>query len=125
MSSDGDKIKVLIVEDEALVAMMIEDVVTDLGYEVAATVGRLAPALEEAEKVAADVAVIDVNLNGERTYPIAEVLQRRGIPFMFATGYGIAGVDEQWRSAPVLQKPFQPHELGAALNSLIRKPAQG
>lgn len=114
------KLKVLVVEDEALVAMLIEDVLDELGHEVVGLAGRLEEALALAQRVEADVAVVDLNLGGRHTYPVAEVLRRREIPFIFATGYGAAGVREEWRGQIVVQKPFEPDELDAAIASARR-----
>lgn len=111
----GAPLKILIVEDESLVAMMIEDLLTDLGHEVVGVAGRLQQGIELAGQLAIDFAVVDLNLNGERTFPIAEVLRSRGIPLIFATGYGAGGLSDEWRGTPVVQKPFQPHELENAL----------
>ena len=113
--SSGGKHRILIVEDEALVAMLIEDVVLDMGNEVAGVAGRLEDAIRKANELEMSCAVIDLNLNGERTNPVAAALQRRGVPFVFVTGYGAAGLEGEWRDAPVVQKPFQPHELMAAI----------
>jgi CheY-like chemotaxis protein len=112
-------LRVLIVEDESIVAMMIEDFISDLGYELAGTAGRLDQALTLAQNSNADIALIDVNLNGQHTYPVAEALKARGVPFIFATGYGSAGLDEGWKHYPVLQKPFQVQELAAAIRQAI------
>ena len=68
-----------------------------------------------AQDAAIDFAILDLNLNGERTYPIAEALRARGVPFIFATGYGSGGVDEAWKSVRVLPKPFEPHQVAAAI----------
>ncbi|PZO46727.1 MAG: hypothetical protein DCF16_18665 [Alphaproteobacteria bacterium] len=114
----GGKLKVLIVEDESLVAMLIEDMLLDLGYEVAAIAARLDQALTVAGTIDAHLAVLDLNLNGQRTDTIAEILRARGIPFIFATGYGGAGVTAEWRDVPVVQKPFQQSDLAAALSRL-------
>jgi CheY-like chemotaxis protein len=113
-------LKVLIVEDESLVAMLIEDLLTDLGHTVVAAVGRMDRALAQAESADVNFAVLDVNLHGERTYPVAEKLAARGIPFVFATGYGQAGLEGAWQNRPVLQKPFQPEDLRAAIESARR-----
>lgn len=110
-------LRFLIVEDEALVAMLIEDVLSDLGHEVVAIAGRLEQALKLARETAVDFAILDVNLNDERTYAVAEVLSARGVPFIFATGYGIGGVDEMWKSVRVLAKPFEPYQLNAAIEA--------
>lgn len=121
MGEGGDKLRVLLVEDEALVAMMIEDVLSELGHEVVAVVGRLTAAIEQANTLNVDIAVLDLNLNGERTDPVAAALRSRGIPFVFATGYGAAGAQEMWSGVPVVQKPFQPRELVAAINAALRR----
>ena len=77
--------RVLIVEDEGMVAMLLEDMLTDLGHEVVATIGQMDGAAELVAEAAIDVAVLDVNLNGEHTYSLATVLKARGVPFIFAT----------------------------------------
>lgn len=110
--------RVLIVEDESLVGMLIEDMLAELGYDVAAMAARLEQALESARHAEADLAILDLNLDGHRTDAVAEVLRARGIPFIFATGYGSAGVTADWRDVPVLQKPFQQDDLAAALGKL-------
>lgn len=107
--------RVFVVEDESLVAMLIEDMLADLGYEVVAVAARLEQAVEGARTVSADLAILDLNLDGRRTDAVAEVLRARGIPFIFATGYGAAGVNAEWAHVPVVQKPFQETELAAAL----------
>jgi CheY-like chemotaxis protein len=113
--------RILIVEDEALVAMLIEDIVLDLGHEVAAIAGRLEDGLEKARALDLGCAVLDLNLNGERTYPIAAALRARGVPFLFVTGYGAAGLEPGWEDEIVLQKPFQPYELAQSLaRALLR-----
>lgn len=119
MTRVAAKGRVLIVEDESVVAMMVEDVVADLGYEVAATAGRLEPALELARELDIEFAIIDVNLNGKLTYPVAEALRARDIPFIFATGYGAAGLTDEWRDRPVLQKPFTAKAVGEAIDQLL------
>lgn len=117
----GGALKILIVEDEALVAMLMEDVLADLGHEVVAIAGRLQQGLDLARTAAIDCAMLDLNLNGQRTYPIAEVLAARGVPFLFVTGYGAAGVDQDWINRPILQKPFEPHRLAEALAEAIAR----
>ena len=112
------RLRVLIVEDEMLVAIHIEDMLLDLGHEVTAIAGRLAGALTLAADAELDAAILDVNLAGEQSFPVADILARRGIPFLFATGYGLQGVEERFRSRTVLQKPFRSGELGAALAAL-------
>lgn len=110
------KLRVLIVEDEALVAMLIEDMLTDLGHEVAGVAARVEQAQILARESEIDLAMLDLNLSGQRTDSVAHVLAARGIPFVFATGYGAAGVeDDIWRDVPVLQKPFQIEDLARAI----------
>jgi CheY-like chemotaxis protein len=117
------RLRVLVVEDEMLVAMNIEDMLLELGHEVAGLAGRLGPALALAKEARFDVAMLDVNLAGEASFPIADLLAERGIPFLFATGYGRAGIEERFRGRPILQKPFRAAELGAALTALSSPPA--
>ena len=101
-----------------LVAMNIEDMLLELGHEVAGLAGRLGPALALAAETRFDAAMLDVNLAGEPSFPIADLLAERDIPFLFATGYGRAGIEERFRCRPILQKPFRASELGAALDGL-------
>lgn len=115
------KLRILIVEDESLVAMMLEDVLLDLGHDIAGVAGRLNDALRLATDLKIDFAVLDLNLNGERTDPVAAALRSRGVPFIFATGYGVAGVTEDWSGVPVVQKPFQANELLAAMNTALKR----
>jgi CheY-like chemotaxis protein len=103
--------RVLIVEDEALVGMALEDALGFLGIDVAGVAGTVDEALAQVEADAFDGAILDVQLHGKDVLPVAESLERKGIPFVFATGYGKAGLPEKYRDAPVLQKPFMPAEL--------------
>jgi CheY-like chemotaxis protein len=111
--------RILIVEDETIVAMMLEDIVDGLGYAVVGPVARVAPALALIETEDIDGALLDVNLDGERSYPIADALSERGRPYIFVTGYGLAGLDEAYRDRPVVQKPFTRDRLEHALNQWI------
>lgn len=119
--SAGETLRVLVIEDEALVSMLVEDILTDLGHEVAGIAGRLNQALQLANELQVDLAILDLNLNGERTDPVAATLRSRGIPFVFATGYGTAGVNELWSGVPVVQKPFQASDLAAAIGAALRR----
>ena len=121
MSADT-RCRVLVVEDEGLVAMLLEDMLAELGHEVVATVSRVDRAAQTIADTAFDFAVLDVNINGESTYPLADQLKRRGIPFIFATGYGRSGLHETWRSAPVLQKPFQARDLDRLMREVLTRP---
>ena len=113
--------RVLVVEDEMTVAMLIEDMVSELAYEVAAVVPRLEDAMRLLDSETFDLAMLDVHLNGKTVFPFAAELQAREIPFLFSTAYGPRGIPEEFRSYPVLQKPFGPVELRRALMDLSRR----
>ena len=103
--------RVLVVEDEAAISLLLEDMLLDFGCEVIGPAARLAAALEAVERETVDLAILDVNVAGEPIYPVAEALVRRQIPFVFSTGYGSAGIKDAYRDRPVLQKPFAQHDL--------------
>jgi len=111
--------RVLVVEDEYLIRMLLEDMLADLGYATAAAVGTLAEAREHAAGGDFCAAVLDVNLDGQEIYPIADMLAERGLPFVFVTGYGERSLPERYRERPALQKPFQAEQLAAALSGLL------
>jgi CheY-like chemotaxis protein len=115
--TDNQKSQVLVVEDEAMVSMLIEDMVSDFGGEVVGPVARLDDALTLAREAKIDVAILDLNLAGVLTYPVARLLQERGIPFIFATGYGSSGLMADFQSSPTLQKPFGHNDLEQALSA--------
>ncbi|GGD20953.1 response regulator [Aureimonas glaciei] len=116
---EGDTLgglRVFLVEDESLVAMQLEDMVEDLGGECVGLAMKLSRALDMLEGIAAiDVAILDVNLGGDKVYPVAERLRQRAVPIVFATGYGRAGVDPEWQSCEVVQKPYTMQEIAAAV----------
>jgi CheY-like chemotaxis protein len=109
--------RVLLVEDEALVAMLVEDMLADEGCEVAATASRLGEAVAAAKdlSIAMDLAILDVNLAGEPVFAVAEALAERGVPFAFATGYGAGGLPDAWKTRPTLQKPFTAADVRTVL----------
>lgn len=110
--------RVLVVEDEPIVAMMVEDMLADLGVAVVGPATTLEEALSLARADRLDAAVLDVNLNGERSAPVAAVLQSRGVPFVFATGYGPGERDEH-PTAPVVQKPYRGDQMAEALRRIM------
>jgi CheY-like chemotaxis protein len=113
-------IRVLVVEDEVAISLLLEDMLLDMGCEIVGPAGRLAAAKDLASTERLDLAVLDVNLAGQPIYPVAEALAARGIPFVFSTGYGSAGIEEPYRCRPVLQKPFAQRELERALKSALQ-----
>ncbi len=108
--------KILIVEDEMVVAFMIEDMLVELGHEVVELAMRLPEALAAAERADIDLAILDVNLDGHRSFPVADILIKRAIPFAFATGYGAAGLEAGYQDRPVLAKPFLSTDLRRLLS---------
>ena len=117
------RLKVFLVEDEAMVAMLVEDMLGDLNHQVVAIAGRLDQAVEMAARISVDLAILDVNLNGERSFPVARILEQRGVPVVFATGYGIAGLPEDMANALVLQKPFEVGQLALAVQTALNRAA--
>ena len=122
MTAPIQDLRVLVVEDEFLVATLIQDMLESAGYLVLGPIPRLAEALDAAGREAYDAAVLDVNLAGERVYPVAEVLSRRNVPFVFVTGYGPNSLPPEYADRPRLCKPFRIAELLGALSNIV-KPA--
>ncbi|WP_354067034.1 response regulator [Bradyrhizobium sp. OAE829] len=107
--------KVLVVEDEMMIAMLIEDMLDEFGCELVGPATNVPRALELIGKEIVDVAVLDLNLDGKDTYAIADALRQNNVPFIFATGYGSTGMRPEYGDRPVLQKPFQAKDLETAL----------
>jgi CheY-like chemotaxis protein len=104
-------LRVLVVEDEAAISMLLEDMLMDFGCEIVGPAARLNVALDMAQGDAFDIAILDVNLAGESIYPVADALAARNRPFVFSTGYGGAGIKDPYRDRPVVQKPFSQQDL--------------
>jgi DNA-binding response OmpR family regulator len=117
--------RILVVEDEVMIAMLMEDMLADLGHVVVGPATRLEEGLELASNADFDMAVLDVNLNGRHSRPIADILNRRGLPFLLATGYGTAEPDaiEGLSTDHILKKPFTPEDLSIAIARIL--PAAG
>jgi FOG: CheY-like receiver len=116
-------LQILIVEDEGAIALLLEDMLMDLGCEIAGTAARVSKAMELINGTAKiDIALLDLNIAGESAYPLAEELMRKSIRFLFSTGYGDVGLKNEFSHAPVLQKPFTQRDLKARLLELV-KPA--
>jgi DNA-binding response OmpR family regulator len=115
--------RVLIVEDETLIAMLLEAMIADLGATIVGSATRVNGALEIVRNPSGpiDLAVIDVNLGGEEAFPVAEALAARGVPFAFSTGYGNSGLPLPWRDRPTLQKPFTETQVAAVLAEALRR----
>src|SRR5512146_950144 len=111
-------LRVLVVEDEMMVSMLIEDMLGELGCLVIGPASRLDEAMQLARDAELDCAVLDVNLGGQPIFPLADLLRERGRPFAFATGYGDAGLRDVDKGSPVLQKPFREGDLARVLGEL-------
>jgi CheY-like chemotaxis protein len=111
--------RILVVEDELMIRMMLQDMLDELGYVVAAEAARVEEALEAAQTTQFDAAILDVNLNGQTIVPVADALAARGTPFVFATGYGELALPDAYRDRPTLKKPFQVHGLGETLETVL------
>ena len=109
--------RILVVEDELMIRMLLQDMLADLGHTLAGEAGRIDEAIALAKQSEFDIAILDVNLNGQPISPVVEVLVERGLPFVFATGYGQRGVPEPYRQTPTLQKPFQVDALARAIDA--------
>ena len=112
--------RILVVEDETMIAFLIEQIVTDAGFEVVGPVSRLAKALEVAVSQPLSGALLDVNLAGDLTWPLAHALQDRGIPFVFMTGYAQRGfVPAEFENVPIIGKPFHAEQVLAAIAEMV------
>jgi DNA-binding response OmpR family regulator len=110
-------LRVLVVEDEPVVAMCLEDILETLGCETVGPAGRLAEGLALAERESLGAAILDINLAGERSIPIAEELRRRGVPVAFASGYG--AVPEGFEAVPLIAKPYREADIDTALRTIL------
>jgi CheY-like chemotaxis protein len=119
MSDPPQACRILVVEDEALIAELISEMLTDAAYDVVGPYFGLSEALHAAETEAFDVALLDVNLAGRPSDPIAEALARRNLPFVFLTGYGRGVRRTSFAKTPVVAKPFEPQELLDALTQAL------
>jgi CheY-like chemotaxis protein len=124
MAAALEGIRVLVVEDEFLVATLIEDMLTSAGCVVSGPIPRLAEALDAVHGGTFDAAVLDVNLGGgDRVYPVADALSRRNVPFVFVTGYGTGVLPNKYAERPRLGKPFKMADLLDTLSSIVAPPS--
>lgn len=114
----GEARKVLVVEDEALVAMLVEDALLDAGFGVLGPAATVEEAMALLSRERPDAVVLDLNLAGETSTPVADELAARGIPYVIATGYGASGLPAGHQDAMVLAKPYDPAELTSMLGRI-------
>lgn len=119
----GDARRVLVVEDEALVAMLVEDALLDAGFGVMGPAATVEEAMALLDHERPDAVVLDLNLAGETSTPVADLLAARGIPYVIATGYGASGLPAGHQDAMVLAKPYDPAELTTMLGRICREAA--
>ncbi len=112
-------LRILIVEDEMLVAFFLEDCLTSLGHTVIGPASRLSGALRFAATEDFDLALLDVNVAGEEIYPAAAEIKSRGIPFVFLSGYGKRGLREDWQDSPLCNKPFTAETLAGCIDAAL------
>jgi response regulator RpfG family c-di-GMP phosphodiesterase len=123
---DFQGLRVIVVEDDSMICLLFEDMLSDLGCQVVGTACDIKRATELAlgdESV--DVAILDVNLGGQVVFPVADILFRRGIPFLFATGLGAGGLPPDWQGHCSIQKPMTMATLAKALGCAIGEQPQG
>ncbi|SFV30338.1 CheY chemotaxis protein or a CheY-like REC (receiver) domain [Devosia crocina] len=117
--------RVFVVEDETLVLFNLEDILAELGCEVVSQAMRLEQALTLAQAANdVDVAILDVNIGGTTVFPVAEILAEKGIPLLFATGYGREGLPVEWQDQAVIVKPYSPSDVERALAPLLEAASQ-
>lgn len=115
-------LNIFVVEDESLIAMLLEDILEELGCAVVSSALTLKQAMGQADTVGADVAILDINLGGDPIFPVAAKLAARGIPIIFASGYGATTLPDEWRDRPTLPKPFSAEQVAAAVAAAVRVP---
>jgi DNA-binding response OmpR family regulator len=117
-------VRVLLVEDEMLVAFLIEGYLREFGCEIVGPVSRVAKALRMVEAETFDLALLDINLAGEEVYPVASQLKARGVPFVLLSGYGPDRLRDEWIGSPILSKPIQSEALKASIETLMQGAAK-
>lgn len=114
--------RVLIVEDEMLIALMLQDMVANVGFVVEGIATSLATGIDLARTADVHLAILDINLNGEESYPIADILGARGVRLIFSTGYGVESLKPEYQFIPKLVKPYAQANLVAAMNAALATP---
>lgn len=118
MTDAKDPVSVFLVEDEPSLMYVLEESIKSLGYAVGEKAEYLPEALERARSEAFDVAMLDVNLHGQESFPVADALVERGIPFVFTTGFGASTLPERFKRTPVMEKPFRLKDIRRAISEL-------
>jgi CheY-like chemotaxis protein len=111
---------VLLVEDEVIIRVMVADMLQELGCHLVGEAGRVKEAIDLVQKTEFDIAIMDVNVHGEMTFPVAEAIKARNRPFMFATGYSASSLPIEFSDRPTLQKPFRTETLGKLIEVTIK-----
>ena len=110
---------ILLVEDEALIRMMLVEMLQELQHRVVAEAGSIEGALAYAETAAFDLAILDINVRGRNIEPVAEIVERRGLPFIFMTGYSDSALPQKFSGKPYIQKPCSLQKLQQAISSVL------
>ena len=112
--------RILVVEDESLVAMLLETILEDMGAVPVGAISTVDEALEVVgDDPLLDAALLDVNVAGKEVFPVADALKAKGVPFVFSTGYGEGGLPDHWRGQPTIQKPFTEDAVKSALYTAL------
>jgi DNA-binding response OmpR family regulator len=111
--------RILLIEDESLILLHLTELVSEYGYQIAATAGNLSDGLAKARVVNCDLALLDVDLHGEKCFSIAKTLLSRGVPFAFVTGYDDSVIPKRFARVPTIHKPLTEGELKRTLQSLV------
>ncbi|NKF21001.1 response regulator [Solimonas marina] len=114
--------RVLVVEDEPLIGMLLEELLRIFGAQIVGPATHLDQALRMARFEGVDAAVLDINVDGELSYPVADVLRERGVPFVFATGYGRGTLSASYAETTLIEKPYRAEQLHAALEKILYPP---
>ena len=125
MTAPLEGVRVLVVEDEYLVPILIEEILESAGCVVMGPIPRVPEALDAIDHDDCDAAVLDVNLAGERINPVADALSERNVRFLFVTGYGANALPSEYAARPHVCKPFRMAELIGALSSVVNSPILG
>lgn len=120
-SSGATRCRVLVVEDEPLVGMEIEDAIADLGHQVVGPIAELHEAVELAANEALCCAILDINIRGGHSYPVADILLGRGVPVLLLSGYGELTLPERLHGETLLAKPFTAEQLDTAIRNLCAR----